>query len=237
MAAAVAEWLGVPEASPAWQTFCWREGREGCLLRPTTAGKVSGVPAVCRDPRGWIADPVLPLMAERVGTWWWGVALTGAADPPAVLTCDEGETWDTCGPTFSGYVYTVLFDAAFHDPQGLSREVWLEAGVWGDLRALRAEFRAEPTSREPPGRRPDLTERYSGDGQRVSLCHEIAPAGEPFRRVSLLRLWAANEERFRDLGDRIGRFVPALAGLTPDRDRPLSVPADRPAAGESDFYF
>ena len=96
-----------------------------------------------------IPGTILPLMGECVGSWWWGVVLTGAADPPVVITGNEGETWDWGGPSFSGYVYAVLFDASLEDPSGCGRHVWLEGYHLYDRQRLRGEFRVEPTTRVP----------------------------------------------------------------------------------------
>jgi hypothetical protein len=173
--AAVAEWYAVPTSSAVWRAFSrfdgsillcegddpakWWFGRPAC--RDELTGNPWAAPPVCRDPRGWIPDPILPLMGECVGTWWWGVALTGAADPPVVITRDEGETWDIGGPSFSRYVHAVLFDAALDDSHGYSRQVRLEGySLGGPARdRLGEQFRIEPTTRVPFPYYSEITER------------------------------------------------------------------------------
>ncbi len=244
---AVAEWYGLPADSPPWRAFdrldesillC--EGGDPARLwfgRPLRAGEAQGphwaLPPVCRDPRGWVPWPVLPLAGECCGGWWWGVALTGAADPPVAVTHDEGDTWDWGGPSFSAYVSGVLFDASFDDPRWCGREARLEGHrlEGADRHRLLDEFRAEPATRVPYPFAADLVERFSRDGQRLSVCHRQVPAGSRLRPDTEWRLWAAGEVEFRDLVGRLGRAVPALAGVMAAKGGPLSVSLI-PASGE-----
>jgi hypothetical protein len=210
--AAVAEWFCVAEASPLWRAFA---RHDECLFRRRTGEPAAwwfghavrdtrtagwwDVPAVCHDVRGWIAEPILPLMGECCGSWWWGVTLDGTADPRAVITHDEGETWEVCGTSFSTFVYSVLFDAAFDDPHGHVREIWLpDTQLYGPGRQkLREQFRVEPTTRVPYPHGSDLTERFSRDGQRVSVCNQTSPRGSSWR------LWGATAELLLDLAVRV----------------------------------
>lgn len=246
---AVAEWYCVPTASAVWRAFSrYDESMIRCegddparwwFGRPAERGESAttpwAMPPICHDPRGWIPGPILPLMGECVGTWWWGVVLTGAADPPVVITNNEGETWAWGGPSFSGYVYAVLFDASLAAPSGCGRHVWLEGyHLHGaDRHRLREEFRAAPTTRVPYSHYSELTERFAREGQRVSTCNLNVPAGYGHRGDSEWWLWAATEVEFGDLVGRLSAVVPAMTGLAPGKNCLRVVAPSSPAAGDA----
>jgi hypothetical protein len=249
----VAEWYCVPELSPVWRAFNRhdesllrrREGEPkaswfGGPIRDEARGEWWGVPAVYHDIRGWVTDPVLPLLGECCGGWWWGVVLDRTADPRAVITHDEGETWDFCGTSFSAYVYAILFDGVFDSEHGYSRAVRLgDHHLYGRSRQqLREQFRVEPTTRVPFSHRAELTERFSRNDQRVSVSNLETP------RCSSWQLWAKSWESFNDLVGRLSHIFPAFTGLTPMNNLPLwiapgatAVQPDAVRRGESEIPF
>jgi hypothetical protein len=173
-------------------------------------------------------------MGECCGGWWWGVTLTGAADPPMVLTLDEGETWKLGAPSFSTNVYATLFDAVFFDPVACAHEVHLEGQhLEGATRLrLQEQFRIEPTTRVPYPFSSHLTDRYSREGQRVNVANLEVPTGLQTRPDSRWRLWAADEDGFHDLVRRLRNVVPALASVTYEKNSSL-VRLDLPSPDDS----
>jgi hypothetical protein len=78
----------------------------------------------------------------------------------------------------------------------------------------------------------------------VSVCNLEVLVGSRHRPDSRWRLWAASEDGFRDLADRLGRIVPAFTGLTVAKDKPLWIAPGAtaegvalPESGESDIPF
>jgi hypothetical protein len=250
---AVAEWYCVPEDSALWSAYCGHPGVHntpilrrlrtlgdkleapqrvwlGCGVRDELSNDWWELPAVLTDRRGWLTEPVLPLMSEIYSSWWWGVVLDGTADPRVAITHDEGETWDFCGPSFSSYVFAILFDAALDHPAGFGRAVQIEAQVHGERRdRLRQEFRQEATTRDLPPGREAFFERYSGDGQRLRFVN----ANEHPSRSSYWRLWASSRDGFAEMVARLSRVFPAFTGLNPGKGRLLCVP-EGSTAGDVD---
>jgi hypothetical protein len=250
---AVAEWYCVPEESALWTIYCGQrvvhtvpilnrlrafgdklEAAQsvwsGRGVRDELTNDWWEVPSVFTDRRGWMTEPILPLMSEIYSTWWWGVVLDGTADPRVVITYDEGETWDLCGPSFSSYVFAVLFDAVLHDPAGFGRDVQIQDRVSGEHRGrLRQEFHQEATTRDEPPFRDVFFERYSRDGQRIRFVN----GNEPSYRSSYWRLWAPNRDEFVALVARLSRVFPEFTGLSPGKGRELCVP-EGSTAGDVD---
>jgi hypothetical protein len=250
---AVAEWYCVPEDSALWNAYCGHlavhtvpilkrlrtfgdnlEAAESVWLGSGVRDELSNdwweVPSVFTDQRSWMAEPILPLMSEIYSSWWWGVLLDGTADPRVAITYDEGQTWDLCGPSFSSYVFAVLFDAVLHHPAGFGRDVQIEVRVSGEHRdRLRQEFRQEATTRDVPPSRDVFIERYARDGQRFRFVN----GNEPSYRCSYWRLWASNRDGFAELVVRLNRVFPAFTGLSPGKGRELCVP-EGSTAGDVD---
>jgi hypothetical protein len=240
--AAVAEWYCVPEQSELWRNWyagchapaVWQKAGTNCMVRPDPPGDNDYRewwvnPPVRRDLKEWVKGPILPLMCENQGCWWWGVLLDGAPDPPAVISYDCGDTWDTCADAFSTYVYAIVFDVTLFSPSGFRRDFRVEECVCGERRrALREEFRIEPTTRGAGCVSGVFTERFSRPGQRFSFWNH------PEHQFSCWRLWAADTTAFSDLAGRLCRILPVLnRPFLWDESRPSIPPGWSAGGGES----
>lgn len=236
---AVAEWYTVPVGSDLWRRWyaginapaVWRESATGCMVAPSgddSYREWEVNPPVRRDSRGWVTRPILPLMCEHQGAWEWGVALDGTADPPAVISYDQGDTWDFCCESFSAYVYATVFDQGLSDPAGVGRDVGFTALSPTHRRALRAEFQPGPTTRGGYEEH-EFAARFSRRGQRV----RVAEAGG--RASSRWRVWAADSAGFVDLVAWLERLLPGLGRLIGGRVADEEILLRSPDDGEIPF--
>jgi hypothetical protein len=226
--ASVVEWYGVPEASALWRGFAWSDhpavsfhrGERQPWMEAAERGGDSliederewgwwWVPRPREDVRGWVREPVLPVLYETQGCCWWGVPLDGSDDPPVTLCRgDQGDLWDDHAGSFSDFVCARLFDWSLGLAEGARREVYLPGAMRGDeLRAMKAGFRAEATTRDDIGQ---FSYRFSRPGQWCS----VTVLGPDCRSLGW-RLWASDTAAFEALVGELAKVCPVLDGVKP----------------------
>jgi hypothetical protein len=63
--------------------------------------------------REWNGQQLIPFKNENQGVCVWAFILDGSADPPVFVDVDSGGAqWEFMAPTFSGYVYSCVWDYA-----------------------------------------------------------------------------------------------------------------------------
>jgi hypothetical protein len=185
------------------------------------------IPRPREDVRGWIRQPILPVVYETQGCCWWGVPLDGSDDPPVVVgEYDRGEQWDYFAGSFSEFVLARVFDTSMYYSGETKRTVEVDADVNGNqLRALRAQFQVEPTTRLGDHL---FIHRFSGEGRR--FCLTIRGRDTRSAGSSSWELWAADPDRFRALVKVVSGVYGRLQGVTPDSRSPLYLRGEVTAA-------
>lgn len=136
----------------------WYSLNKGSILLSEYSNDDHIVPLEDLGEYGWrnkashpLAQGLLPFMLENQAACTWAIHLTGADDPPVLVSYDEKETlWLPFASSFSLCVYTRIWDFRRHRAEYV---LWSNEGPLQDhdLQFLREHFKEGPLTFSYPG--------------------------------------------------------------------------------------
>ena len=115
----------------------------------------------------WKTNRLLPFKYENQGVCVWAFLLDSSDDPPVYIDVDsDGAQWNMQAPSFSGYIYTCVWDYAFVLDQPALIQAQNEPLSQEALVQLRGRFSEQLPTFGWPG---STQHRFAGNGHAILI--------------------------------------------------------------------